>query len=362
VALAIVDHGILAWIESAAAADARSGVRLATRSWQQENERINENNFTKVRLAPDEWIWRSQGFPATEERRKAHRILVVGDSFVWGDGYVNANDIWWRQSNELRRRGMPTSSDGARRRGASTRNELERLRKVLPRYRPDLVIWSYVTNDADEGLVKQFDYEAQRDASSGSPRHADGARRDSSWSSAAARSCQTCPAKTRLRIQRMGAAVVDGESRRLQKTLRRRRADARSRTPYFFITPPTIWRSVVTARYAPSSALFARHRLRTPDFVVAYPPAAARTTRLGHQSCHGTRRGVDVLLRRRRRPVERSAAALDGAASLKESPPDQRLMPAKPRPENRGRSASCTPLKPRCRDAARAGPRQPPSV
>jgi hypothetical protein len=160
-ALVVVDRGVLAWVESAGNADAKSGVRLATRNWQQENARINENNTAKILLASDEWIWRSQGFPVSEERNKPHRILVVGDSFVWGDGYANMNDLWWRQlERELRRRGyqdVEVIALGAS--GATTRQELERLRNVLPRYRPDLVIWGYVTNDADEGLVKQFDYQ-----------------------------------------------------------------------------------------------------------------------------------------------------------------------------------------------------------
>ncbi len=160
IALVVVDHGILAWIESTAAKDAKAGVRLATRSWQQENARINENNFAKILLAPDEWIWRSQGFPTIEAPKKSHRILVIGDSFVWGDGYANMNDLWWRQlERELRRRGYDdVEVIGLGACGASTRQELERLHAVLPRYRPDLVIWGYVTNDADEGLVKQFDY------------------------------------------------------------------------------------------------------------------------------------------------------------------------------------------------------------
>ena len=163
-ALVVVDRGVLAWIESAGNADAKSSVRLATRNWERENARINENNFAKILLSPDEWIWRSQGFPVSEERKKPHRILVVGDSFVWGDGYANMNDLWWRQlERELRRRGyQDVEVIALGNSGATTRQELDHLRKVLPRYRPDLVIWGYVTNDADEGLVKQFDYQRLR--------------------------------------------------------------------------------------------------------------------------------------------------------------------------------------------------------
>ncbi len=160
-ALFILDHGVLAWIESSDAADAKSGVQLATRNWQQENALIQKNNEAKVLSDPEEWIWRSQAFATTEQRGKTHRILVAGDSFVWGDGYANMNDLWWRQlERELRRRGYrDVEVIGLGACGASTRQQLDRIRKVVPRYRPDLVIWGYVTNDADEGLVKQFDYE-----------------------------------------------------------------------------------------------------------------------------------------------------------------------------------------------------------
>lgn len=149
-----VDRVVLASIEEGAQ------VHLSTQSWQQENARINENNYAKIASAPDEWIWQSRGFRVSPERTRPHRILVVGDSFVWGDGYANMNDLWWRQlERELQRRGYEQVEVIALGEcGASTRLQLERLRKALPRYQPDLVIWGYVTNDADEGLVKQFNY------------------------------------------------------------------------------------------------------------------------------------------------------------------------------------------------------------
>ena len=86
--------------------------------------------------------------------------MVISDSWVWGDGYANMNDIWWRQlARELRRRGYADVEVlGVGKRGASTHDELDQLRKVFPKYRPDLVIMGYVTNDADEHQVPQFDY------------------------------------------------------------------------------------------------------------------------------------------------------------------------------------------------------------
>ena len=81
------------------------------------------------------------------------RILVIGDSFVWGDGYVNANDIWWRQlERELHRRGYwDVEVVAAGFLGASTQDQLTWLRAGgLARLgSPDLVILGYVTNDPD---------------------------------------------------------------------------------------------------------------------------------------------------------------------------------------------------------------------
>ncbi|MBP1602863.1 MAG: hypothetical protein H6Q09_35 [Acidobacteria bacterium] len=297
VALAVVDHGILAWIEASGSSDARSGVRLATQSWQQENARINENNFAKISLAPDEWIWRSQGFPGTEERSKPHRLLVVGDSFVWGDGYANMNDLWWRQlERELRRRGyadVEVMALGAC--GASTRNELERLRKVLPRHRPDLVIWSYVTNDADEGRVKQFDYERlNRDRVVRYHRSHAG----KGW-------LRRLNFQLEQRRREKLLATLPGEKRgyeynewelRLiepanlaayEKTLREASAFMReARTPYFFITLPNHpGEASFRPRYAPVKPLFAAAGIPLldilDDFVAAYPPGKQPLNDLG---------------------------------------------------------------------------------
>jgi lysophospholipase L1-like esterase len=296
-ALAVVDHGVLAWIESSSSSDARSRVQLATRSWQQENERISENNFAKVLLAPDEWIWRSRGFPATEERLKPHRILVVGDSFVWGDGYANMNDIWWRQlERELRRRGyadVEVMALGAC--GASTREELERLRKVLPRYHPDLVIWSYVTNDADEGRVKQFDYDRlnRDDVVRHHHRHA-----EQGW-------LRRLHFQLEQRRREKLLATLPGEKRgyeyndwelRLiepanlavyEKTLREVAAFMREAgTPYFFITLPNYPNEAsFRSRYAPIKPLFAAAGIPLvdilDDFAAAHPPGKQLLNDLG---------------------------------------------------------------------------------
>jgi len=120
--------------------------------WKRENGIINENNYKKIGMNP---VWQSPGFSVSPEKRTSKRILVMGDSFAWGDGYANMNDLWWRQLQiELRRRGykdVEVISAGLY--GWGTRQQLELARKVVPVYKPDLVIWGYVTNDPDEGVL-----------------------------------------------------------------------------------------------------------------------------------------------------------------------------------------------------------------
>ena len=351
-ALAVVDHGVLAWIESAGAADARSGVLLATRSWQEENARINQNNFAKILLAPDEWIWRSRGFPASAEREKPHRILVVGDSFVWGDGYANLNDLWWRQlERELRRRGyadveVMALGNG----GASTRQALERLRKVLPRYRPDLVIWGYVTNDADEGLVKQFDYERiskDRVASYHRRRAEDGWLRRLNFQLEQRRHGKllaTLPGKKRgyeynewelLLLEPANLAVYETTLREVSAFMRE------AGTPYFFITLPNHpSEDTYAPRYAPIKPLFAAAGIplvdTLDDFVAAYPPGKQPLNDLGwginpvnaHPGVVGTR----FYARQAADQLERSHASVLGPRGEPEANPAPEIndwMPAK---------------------------------
>ncbi len=90
------------------------------------------------------------------------RILVMGDSYVWGSPYLTLNHMWWRQLEmELVRRGYYVEVIAAGQSGASTRNQLAVAKRVIPEYRPDLIIWGYVTNDADEGLVRQISQSQQ---------------------------------------------------------------------------------------------------------------------------------------------------------------------------------------------------------
>ena len=128
--------------------------RVASDPWQRENVRINRMNAAKVKAVPENPFWRSAGIsPGSTKASGKSRILVIGDSFVWGDGYVNANDIWWRQlERELHRRGYwDVEVVAAGFLGASTQDQLAWLRAGgLARLgSPDLVVLGYVTNDPD---------------------------------------------------------------------------------------------------------------------------------------------------------------------------------------------------------------------
>ncbi len=128
--------------------------RVVAAGWKDEDLRLMRQNYKKIRASADH-VWSTRGFHVGNERTRPHRILAIGDSFTWGDGYANINDLWWRQlERELRRRGYPEVEviAGAMP-GMSTRDELELAKHLVPELRPDMVIFGYVSNDPEEGLV-----------------------------------------------------------------------------------------------------------------------------------------------------------------------------------------------------------------
>ena len=102
-----------------------------------------------------------------EIRQGQAKILVVGDSFVWGEGLTNLNQIWWNvMARELERRGWDCEVYAAGAPGASTYYEFAMLRdtSLLEDIQPDLIILGYVTNDVDlRDLDARFpEYESTR--------------------------------------------------------------------------------------------------------------------------------------------------------------------------------------------------------
>jgi lysophospholipase L1-like esterase len=130
--------------------------KVSALSWKRETARLIAVFQAKNRATETAPIWRSAGIDI-RERKRAHRILVIGDSFVWGYGTANVNDLWWRQlERELTRRGLDVEVVGAGFSGWSTAQELAAAPAVIAETKPDLVVWGYVTNDADENIVKQM--------------------------------------------------------------------------------------------------------------------------------------------------------------------------------------------------------------
>ncbi len=154
----LFDHWILAGLE-------RRGL-VASDGWKRHNRVIDSNLNRKSRPvlqpklttpnAPDVRAW--VGHEVSQDRIKKHRLLVMGDSYVWGAPYMTLNHMWWRQlAIELGRRGYnDVEVIAAGRSGMSTHEELDLARKVVPQFQPDLILWGFVTNDPDERIVKQI--------------------------------------------------------------------------------------------------------------------------------------------------------------------------------------------------------------
>ena len=157
VALAF-DHLILARLE-------QRGL-IASEGWKKHNQIIIENDERKDRhwavpqpkgaISTGVRAW--AGYPVVPQRSRQHRILVMGDSFVWGSPYLTLNHMWWRQLGiELKRRGYhDVEVIAAGSPGMSTHEQLELAGKIVPDFRPDLILWGFVTNDPDERMVKQI--------------------------------------------------------------------------------------------------------------------------------------------------------------------------------------------------------------
>ena len=155
---ALFDRWILARLE-------RQGL-VASDGWKRHNRVIDVNLNRKSRAVlvsnletanlPDVRAW--VGHEVSQERITKHRLLVMGDSYVWGAPYLTLNHMWWRQlAIELKRRGYnDVEVIAAGRSGMSTLEELNLARTVVSQFRPDLIVWGFVTNDPDERIIKQI--------------------------------------------------------------------------------------------------------------------------------------------------------------------------------------------------------------
>lgn len=153
-----IDRVVLARLE-------RQGL-VASEGWARHNRIVVENHQRKDRHFDYQGPKRGSssgvrawlGHEVTKAKPRQHRILVMGDSFVWGSAYLTLNHMWWRQlAIELQRRGYAeVEVIAAGHSGLSTHDELDLAKQVVPEFHPDLILWGFVTNDPDENIVKQI--------------------------------------------------------------------------------------------------------------------------------------------------------------------------------------------------------------
>ncbi len=120
------------------------------------NQRINEANEAFSRR--NRFGFNDRERSEVKPRGIRYRIAVLGDSFIWGDG-VPYDVIW---SHKLERMVAKKAPDvevlSWGRCGWSTLDELRFLQKDGIRFRPDLLIVGFVTNDPDVGVYKQKEF------------------------------------------------------------------------------------------------------------------------------------------------------------------------------------------------------------
>ena len=109
----------------------------------------------------------SEGFRDAEHSKAVDpsvlRLLVVGDSFAYGEGIKRTADRFGEQvtGRLVEATGKPWMSMNASRGGTHTLDHIEFLRRMLP-YRPRLVVLLYVFNDIDYLFQVTPDWKASR--------------------------------------------------------------------------------------------------------------------------------------------------------------------------------------------------------
>lgn len=100
--------------------------------WSKENTFINKDRRIKMKQIKNSQYpliqLKSSDISKSGEKKK---IMIIGDSYVEGDGYSNLNQIWWRQLElELHNRGYyDVEICGVGTDGASTQDEMKWLNR-----------------------------------------------------------------------------------------------------------------------------------------------------------------------------------------------------------------------------------------
>jgi lysophospholipase L1-like esterase len=101
----------------------------------------------RVEYAIDEDGFRTVGTGATLRTSGGFKVLLLGDSFTFGQG-VPYETTWGAiAERRLQARGMRARTINAGMQGMDTRSELLLLRELGPRYRPDVVVVGFLIND-----------------------------------------------------------------------------------------------------------------------------------------------------------------------------------------------------------------------
>ena len=124
--------------------------------WYNENIKINQMNIDKLqnKYWGDNPIWLHEGESIEDKDPNKKRILIVGDSYIWGDGYSNANHMWWQQFKHLlKEKGYgDVEVIAAGFGGYSTKKQFENIiknEKIIKKINPDLIIIGFVNNDPE---------------------------------------------------------------------------------------------------------------------------------------------------------------------------------------------------------------------
>lgn len=123
-------------------------------SWKKENTFINEDKKIKMESI------RNLEYPLIKLKSSdisksgnKKKIMIIGDSYIEGDGYNNLNQTWYRQLElELHDRGYyDVEILGVGISGASTYDEMKWLTTttLIKDNKPDLIIFGYVINDPE---------------------------------------------------------------------------------------------------------------------------------------------------------------------------------------------------------------------
>lgn len=163
---AILSIGLVGFIVDKELAALANKETINSKEWVAENKTIDVENHKKILNSFTRPLFRSLGYSPSSMVTGRNRILILGDSYILGDGLTNINMTWWRQTQwELERRGyrnLDVIAAGTN--GASTQDEYGWLKSnsLIDAAHPDVIIFGYVTNDPDmknhagNRLVKQM--------------------------------------------------------------------------------------------------------------------------------------------------------------------------------------------------------------